>query len=418
MKKVQPPTSETFARIRVIGVGGSGKNVTNYMVKTGIPGVEFIVANTDAQDLQYSKAEKKIHLGRKTTQGLGTGMNPELGRSAAEESLTEIHEFLKGSDMVFIACGMGGGTGTGAAPVIAKTALDLGILTIAVITRPFTFEGGKRRSTAEEGLSELAQTTDAMVIIPNDKILAVADDKTTMADAFALSDTVLQQAVSGISQLVMKPGDINIDFADVRVILEDAGTALLGLGTGRGSNRAEVAVTKATSSPLLETSIKGAKRVLFSIASKSRSETSMREVQTIAERITESVDPDAKIIFGTSTDKDLRQGEIRVTLIATAFDQGEEEEEKEEPERKEEKPTVRTVKKKSKKSGQEKVERLSDFTVDDVTATSDIILDEDEEEEEKEKEKEKEKKKKVKSEKKSEKDLSSRWKKILWNDKE
>ena len=417
MKKVQPPTSETFARIRVIGVGGSGKNVTNYMVKTGIPGVEFIVANTDAQDLQHSKAEKKIHLGRKTTQGLGTGMNPALGRSAAEESLVEIHEFLKGSDMVFIACGMGGGTGTGAAPVIAKTALDLGILTVAVITRPFTFEGGKRRSTAEEGLSELAQTTDAMVIIPNDKILAVADEKTTMADAFALSDTVLQQAVSGISQLVMKPGDINIDFADVRVILEDAGTALLGLGTGRGSNRAEVAVTKAISSPLLETSIKGAKRVLFSIASKSRSETSMREVQTIAERISESVDPEAKIIFGTSTDKDLRQGEIRVTLIATAFDPEEEEgQEREEPEKKEEKPTVRTTKKKSKKSTQEKAERLSDFTIDDVTATSDIILDEEDEEEEKEKEKEK--KKKEKGEKKSEKNLGSRWKKILWNNKE
>ena len=322
MKKVPLPKTETFARIRVIGVGGSGKNVTNHMVRSGIPGVEFIVANTDSQDLDFSKAPKKVHLGKKTTQGLGTGMNPELGKLAAEESIADIHEVLKGSDLIFIACGMGGGTGTGAAPIIAKAALDLGILTVAVITKPFTFEGGKRRSVAEDGLNELARTTDAMVIIPNDNILAVADEKTSMAEAFALSDSVLQQAVNGISQLIMKPGDINIDFADVRVILEGAGISLLGLGNGRGTNRAELAVTRAISSPLLETSIKGARRVLFSIASKSRSEITMREVQTIAERIAEAVDPDAKIIFGTSTDRDLKQGEIRVTLIATAFDDG------------------------------------------------------------------------------------------------
>ncbi len=320
MKKVSPPASETFARIRVIGLGGSGKNATNHMVKMGVSGVEFIVANTDAQDLQHSRAEKKVHLGKKTTQGLGTGMNPTLGRTAAEESLADIHETLKGSDLVFIACGMGGGTGTGAAPVIAKTARDLNILTVAVVTKPFTFEGGKRRSVAEEGLEKLSQNTDAIVIIPNDNILAIADDKTTLAEAFTLSDNVLHQAVSGISQLIMKPGDINIDFADIQVILKDSGVSLLGIGNGRGTNRAELAVTRAVSSPLLETSIKGAKRVLFSIASKSRSEISMREVQTIAERIAESVDPEAKIIFGTSTDKDLRQGEIQVTLIATAFE--------------------------------------------------------------------------------------------------
>lgn len=267
MKKVEAPAHETFARIRVIGVGGSGKNVTNHMVKVGIPGVEFIAANTDAQDLQHSKAERKIHLGKRATKGLGTGMNPTLGKTAGEESLTEINDALKGSDLVFIACGMGGGTGTGAAPIIAKAAKNLDILTIAVVTRPFTFEGGKRREVADAGLDELARCTDAMVIIPNDNILATADDKMTMSDAFTLSDNVLLQAVSGISQLIIKPGDINIDFADIRTIMENSGTSLLGLGNGRGTNKADMAVTRAISSPLLDTSIKGARRVLFSIAS-------------------------------------------------------------------------------------------------------------------------------------------------------
>ena len=319
MKKVIPPDSETFARIRVIGIGGSGKNATNHMIKVGIPGVEFIVANTDSQDLQQSRAERKVHLGKRSTQGLGTGMNPMLGRASAEESLSEINEVIKGADMIFIACGMGGGTGTGAAPVIAKAAQDLGILTVSVVTKPFTFEGGKRKQIAEEGLLELAQTTDAMVTIPNDNILAIAEDDTTMADAFMLSDEILSQAVNGIAQLIMKPGDINIDFADVRAILEGSGAALLGLGTGRGANKAEIAVTRVISSPLLEVSVNGAQRALFSVASRTRSEVSMREVQTIAEQISEAVDPNAKIIFGTSTDKDLKQGELRITLIATDF---------------------------------------------------------------------------------------------------
>ena len=374
MKKIVPPAGETFARIRVIGVGGSGKNVINYMVKAGIPGVEFVVANTDAQDLRHSKAEKKIHLGKRITKGLGTGMNPALGRSAAEESLSDITEMLKGSDLVFIACGMGGGTGTGAAPVIAKAALDLNILTVAVVTKPFTFEGGKRRSLADDGLLELSQCTDAIVIIPNDNILAIADEKTSMADAFSLSDEVLQKAVSGISQLIMKPGDINIDFADIRVILERSGISLLGLGTGRGSNRAELAVARAISSPLLETSIKGSQRLLFSIASKSRSDITMREVQTIAERIAESVDGDAKIIFGTSTDKELRQGEIRITLIATAF------EEKKEGEGKEQE-VVPSVKQETPQpiaaaSPYIAAERLSDFTPN-AEEEDDIIIDDD-----------------------------------------
>ena len=323
MKKVIPPESETFARIRVIGIGGSGKNATNHMIKVGIPGVEFIVANTDSQDLQQSKADRQVHLGKRSTQGLGTGMNPMLGRSSAEESLSEISEVIKGADMIFIACGMGGGTGTGAAPVVAKAAQDLGILTVSVVTKPFTFEGGKRKQIAEEGLQELAQTTDAMVTIPNDNILAAAADDTTMADAFMLSDEILSQAVSGIAQLITKPGDINIDFADVRAILENSGASLLGLGSGRGANKAEIAVTRVVSSPLLEVSINGAQRVLFSIASRTRSEVTMREVQTIAEQISEAVDPNAKIIFGTSTDKDMKQGELRITLIATDFKESE-----------------------------------------------------------------------------------------------
>ena len=319
MKKVIPPESETFARIRVIGIGGSGKNATNHMIKVGIPGVEFIVANTDSQDLQQSKAERKVHLGKRSTQGLGTGMNPMLGRTSAEESLSEINEVIKGADMIFIACGMGGGTGTGAAPVIAKAAQDLGILTVSVITKPFTFEGGKRKQIAEEGLLDLAQATDAMVTIPNDNILAIAADDTTMADAFMLSDEILSQAVSGIAQLIMKPGDINIDFADIRAILENSGASLLGLGLGRGANKAEIAVARVISSPLLEVSINGAQRALFSIASRTRAEITMREVQTIAEQISGAVDPNAKIIFGTSTDKDMKQGDLRITLIATDF---------------------------------------------------------------------------------------------------
>ena len=390
MKKIVPPEGETFARIRVIGIGGSGKNVTNYMVKAGIPGVEFVAANTDAQDLRHSKSEKKIHLGKRITKGLGTGMNPVLGRSAAEESLGEITEMLKGSDLVFIACGMGGGTGTGAAPVIAKAAMDLGILTVAVVTKPFTFEGGKRKELAEDGLIELSQSTDAIVVIPNDNILSITDDKTTMADAFFLSDEVLQKAVSGISQLIMKPGDINIDFADIRVILEKSGISLLGLGTGRGTNRAELAVTRAISSPLLDTSIKGSRRALFSIASKSRSDIAMREVQIIAERIAESVDEDAKIIFGTSTDKDLRQGEIRITLIATAFEDKQEEKQESKQEQKKEVSEKEPTKEQSVPATTLhtpylQAERLSDYTPqqteDDIILSDEDLLYSDKESE-------------------------------------
>ena len=311
--------NDSIAKIKVIGVGGSGGNVINHMIKTDIDDVEFIVANTDLQDLHSSKSKKKIHMGGRTTQGLGAGMNPVLGEKAAMESQEDIKDSIRNSDLLFIACGMGGGTGTGAAPHIAKISRDMGILTIAVVTKPFSFEGAERRRIAEEGIEKLSEYTDSIVVIPNDNILALANEKTSMSEAFSLSDDVLNKAVSGISQLITKPGDINIDFADVRTIMTKSGKTLLSLGIGKGSSKAETAITKAINSPILETSIKGARRVLFSIASRTRSEITMKEVQTIAERINDFVYPGAKIIFGTTTDRALKSGEIRVTLIATDF---------------------------------------------------------------------------------------------------
>ena len=354
MKKIVPPTNETFARIRVVGVGGSGGNVINHMIKSGLTNVEFIAANTDLQDLQNSKSTKKIHLGRRTTQGLGAGMNPALGEKAALESIEEIKESIKGADIIFIACGMGGGTGTGAAPVFAKVAQDLGILTISVITKPFSFEGSQRKIISDQGIEKLSLNTDSLVIIPNDSVLAISSDKTTMSEAFALCDEVLNQAVSGVSQLIVRAGDINIDFADLNTIMKKSGNALLGIGSGRGANKAEIAITKAMSSPLLETSIKGAQRVLYSIASRTRSEITMKEVQIIAERISENVDPGAKIIFGTVTDKNLRQGEVRVTLIATDLIDNNVQ------------PNVQIIEnKKSKDAIKAPVRRLRDFEIDD-----------------------------------------------------
>ena len=321
MKKVQMSETESFARLKVIGVGGSGKNITNHMIKHGLTGVEFIVANTDSQDLQQSKAKKKIHLGRKATRGLGTGMNPVLGQTAAEEVTDEIVDTLKGADMVFITCGMGGGTATGAAPVIAKIARNLGILTVAVVTKPFSFEGAKRLDLAEDGLQELANQTDSIVIIPNDRILTAVERDTSMAEAFALSDDVHLNSVRGIAEIITTPGYINVDFADIRTILENAGVALMGVGCGRGANRVPTATQEAISSPLLETNISGARRVLFAIASPSLKDVKMQEVQDVARKITESVDREAKIIFGTSVDKSLRKGEIRVTVLATSFNE-------------------------------------------------------------------------------------------------
>ena len=324
MRKVVAGKEENFARIRIIGVGGSGGNVVNHMMRSGITGVEFIVANTDAQDLGDSKAQHKIHLGKKITRGLGTGMNASLGKEAAEEVSGEITDALKGADLVFISCGMGGGTGTGAAPIIAKISKKLGVLTIGVVTEPFAFEGKKRMKIAREGIRDMAEYVDALVVIPNENIFLVADRDASMSAAFALSDDVLLRGVRGISELITSPGIINTDFADVRTIMSDSGMALMGIGEAKGTNRAEIAVQQAISSPLLNTSVRGARRVLFSIASRSAREITMQEVKTIAEKVTEGVDPEAHIIFGTLVDKDLKQGEIRVTVIATSFGEGDE----------------------------------------------------------------------------------------------
>lgn len=317
MSKIVRPEMETFARIRVIGVGGSGGNAVNHMVSTSVDGVEFISVNTDAQDLHKSKAKKKIHIGKSLTRGLGTGMNPDMGKQAAEETREEIQDAIKGSDMVFITCGMGGGTGTGAAPVVAKISRELGALTVGVVTRPFSFEGAQRLRLAEQGLSELRKAVDALIIIPNDKLLAIVTRETGIKNAFAMCDDILKQAVEGISDLITQTGIINVDFADVRSIMQNAGSALMGIGSAIGEKRAENAARAAINSPLLEVSITGAKGVLFSIAG--GDDLGMLEVQDAANVITEAIDPEAKVIFGAVTDASLKKGAVRVTVIATGF---------------------------------------------------------------------------------------------------
>ncbi len=316
MPQVQPDV-EAFARIRVIGVGGSGNNAVNHMVEAKVRGVDFIAVNTDAQDLHHSMAKKKIHIGKNLTRGLGTGMNPELGKRAADETKEELQQAMKGSDMVFVAGGMGGGTGTGAAPVVAKTAKESGALTVAVVTKPFSFEGAQRLRLAEQGLDELRKEVDALIVIPNDRLLATVAKETTLKEAFAMCDDVLKQAVEGISDLITNPGIINVDFADVRAVMENSGSALMGIGVASGENRAQAAAHAAVSSPLLELSINGAKGVLFAIAG--GEDLGMVEVHEAAKIITESVDPNAKIIFGAIKDDKLKKNEIRVTVIATGF---------------------------------------------------------------------------------------------------
>ncbi len=317
MPKINP-SIETYAKIKVIGVGGSGKGAINHMIENGTQGVDFIAVNADVQDLHHSLADKKIHIGKNFTKGLGAGMDPEKGHRAAEETKEELHEAIAGGDMVFIACGMGGGTGTGASPVIAKIAREEGILTIGVVTKPFFFEGRERMRVAEEGLAELEKEVDAMIVIPNDRILASVDQKTSVRDAFGMCNEVLRQAVEGISDLITTPGTYgNIDFADIKTILQNSGTALMGVGTASGERRAAEAATKAINSPLLDISIAGAKGVLFSISGSE--DLSMWEMQEAAKIIIESVDKDAKIISGTTIDDSLPPGEIKVTVIATGF---------------------------------------------------------------------------------------------------
>jgi cell division protein FtsZ len=292
MAQVQPEI-EAFARIRVVGVGGSGKNAVNHMVESKVRGVDFIAINTDAQDLHHSLAKKKIHIGKNLTRGLGAGMNPEIGKRAAEETKEEIQQAIKGSDMVFVACGMGGGTGTGAAPIVAKTAKEMGALTVAVVTKPFSFEGQQRMRLAEQGLEELRKEVDALIVIPNDRILATVAKDTTLKAAFAMCDDILKQAVEGISDLITHPGIINVDFADIRAVMENAGSRSWASASPQAKTAQAVAAAKAAvSSPLLELSINGAKGVLFAIAG--QDDLGMIEVHEAAKIITESVDPNAK----------------------------------------------------------------------------------------------------------------------------
>jgi cell division protein FtsZ len=312
------PDIETFARIKVIGVGGGGNNSVTRMVEADIKGVEFAAVNTDAQQLHHAKASTKIHIGKNLTKGLGAGMSPEIGRQAAEENREEIYEIVKGADMIFITCGMGGGTGTGAAPIIAEAAKDAGALTVGVVTKPFSFEGKKRESIANAGLAVLKDKVDTLITIPNDKIFQIIDEKTSLLDAFRIVDDVLRQAVQGISDLITLPGVINLDFADVRAIMANAGSALMGIGRAEGENRAVEAAKAAINSPLLEVSINGAKGVLFNITG--GPDLVMQEVSEAAKIVTESIDPNAKVIFGAVISDDIKKGEVKVTVIATGFE--------------------------------------------------------------------------------------------------
>ncbi|HLC99535.1 MAG TPA: cell division protein FtsZ [Patescibacteria group bacterium] len=311
------PAIETFAKIKVVGVGGAGGEAVNRMMGSKIRGVDFIVVNTDAQALHHSKAPTKIHVGKTTTKGLGSGMDPEMGRKAAEENQEELHEFLKGADMVFVTCGLGGGTGTGAGPIVAEIARDLGALTIGVVTKPFEFEGAQRRNIAERGLRDFEERVDALITIPNDRILQVIDKKTSLLDAFAVVDQILQQGVQGISDVITTPGIINVDFADVKAIMSGTGSALMGIGIASGENRAVEAAKAAIESPLLELSVEGAKGILFTIAG--GKDLGMHEVNEAAKIITASASPDARIIFGAIVDEALADDEMKVTVIATGF---------------------------------------------------------------------------------------------------
>jgi cell division protein FtsZ len=309
------------ATIKVIGVGGAGNNAVNRMIEAGIRNVEFIAVNTDRQTLNESKANSKIQIGEKLTRGLGAGANPDIGSQAAEESKAEIAEVLKGADMVFVTAGMGGGTGTGAAPIVAATAKEMGILTIGVVTKPFTFEGKKRLAQAERGVASLKGKVDTLVVIPNDKLLQVIDRKTSMIEAFRMADDVLRQGVQGISDLISVPGVINLDFADVRTIMLNQGMAHMGIGCASGENRAEDAAKQAIQSPLLETSIEGARGIIINITG--GSDMGLHEANTAAELVQRSADPEANIIFGTVID-DSMGDEIQITVIATGFEKEDE----------------------------------------------------------------------------------------------
>lgn len=306
-----------FARIKVVGVGGGGQNAINRMIDAGLQGVEFAALNTDAQALMMSNASVKVRMGEKLTRGLGAGSNPEIGQKAAEESRDEIRSLLEGSDMVFVTAGMGGGTGTGGAPIVAEVAKEVNALTVGVVTKPFAFEGRKRQQQAEQGIEMLREKVDTLIVIPNDRLLQVAEKRTSILDAFKLADDVLRQGVQGISDLITVPGLINLDFADVRTIMDSAGSALMGIGVCTGEDRAVKAAKAAVSSPLLEASIEGARGILLNITGSSN--LGLFEVNDAAEIIAEAADPEANIIFGAVIDETLRD-EVRVTVIATGFD--------------------------------------------------------------------------------------------------
>ncbi|MDR1089368.1 MAG: cell division protein FtsZ [Coriobacteriales bacterium] len=311
-------TSSSLALIKVVGVGGGGTNAVNRMIEAGVKGVEFVVINTDAQDLLMSNADRIVHIGESLTKGLGAGADPGKGAQAAEESRTEITEALDGADMVFVTAGEGGGTGTGASPIVAEIAHEIiGALTVGVVTKPFSFEGRKRMGQAEDGIMLLAQNVDALIVIPNDRLLQIVDKKISMLDAFRIADDILRQGTQGITDLITTPGTINVDFADVRTVMKDAGTAMMGIGSAAGENRAVEAAIQAISSKLLESSIIGAKRILVSVAGSS--DMGLAEVQEAATTVTESADVDANIIFGTVIDDTLGD-QVKVTVIATGFD--------------------------------------------------------------------------------------------------
>ncbi len=311
------PDIETFAKIKVVGIGGGGGAAITRMIEEKIRGVEFVAVNTDVQALHQNPASKKVSIGKTVTRGLGAGMNPEIGRRAIEESQNEVREVLSNSDMVFLTCGLGGGTGSGAVTEIAKLARDIGALTIAVVTKPFTFEGAQRKRIADEAYDNLIQHVDTVISIPNDRVLQIVDKKTSLMEAFAVVDDVLRQGVQGISELITVPGIINVDFADVKAIMESAGSALMGIGNASGENRAIEAAKQAIASPLLELSIDGAKGILFTVTG--GSDLGMHEVAEAAKVITGSADEDAKVIFGANIDEDMKDN-IRITVVATGFD--------------------------------------------------------------------------------------------------
>lgn len=316
MAQVKPPF-ETFARIKVIGLGGGGNKVIQRMMNSKILGVDFVAVNLDAQDLNIANAPTKILIGKNLTRGLGAGMNPEVGRQAAEDSRDEIYEVVKGSDMIFVTAGLGGGTGTGGAPIIAEIAREAGALTVGVVTKPFSFEGAARSRIAEDGWHILRDKVDALITIPNDRIFSIIDRKTPLLESFSKIDDILRQGVQGISDLITMPGIINVDFADVKTVMSNSGSALMGIGFSSGEERAVEAAKIAINSPLLDVAINGARGVLFNIAG--GTDLSMAEISDAAKVITENIDPEAKVIFGAVQDDKLKKGEIKITVIATGF---------------------------------------------------------------------------------------------------